>query len=65
MEEKKNTSIDYAALRKALVAGGLVILGGVAYYVTAWRIKRDFIQPNLNVCKENAEKFLDSWAEEK
>ena len=39
MEEKK-TNVNYAALRRTAAAGIVVILGGVAYYVTAWKIKK-------------------------
>lgn len=62
MEEKKNATVNYAALRKALAAGVVVILGGVAYYVTAWKIKNDIVKPALKSCMEEGDTFLTSWA---
>jgi hypothetical protein len=61
MDEKK-TTVNYAALRKALAAGAVVILGGVAYYVTAWKIKNDIVKPALKTAMEEADSFLTSWA---
>lgn len=62
MEEKKNNTVNYAALRKAAAAGIVVILGGVAYYVTAWKIKKDIVEPAIKSCMEEADTFLSSWA---
>lgn len=62
MEEKKNVTVKYAALRKAAAAGIVVILGGVAYYVTAWKIKNDIVKPALKTAMEEADAFLTSWA---
>lgn len=63
MEENKNTNtVNYAALKKALAAGGVVIIGGIVYYVTAWKVKKDIIEPALKSCMEEADKFLTSWA---
>lgn len=67
MEENKNTNTtaNYAALRKAVAAGAVVIIGGMAYYVTAWKIKHDLIEPSLKTCMEAGEEFLNSWASKK
>jgi hypothetical protein len=63
METKDNkNTVNYAALKKALAAGAVVILGGVAYYVTAWKIKNDIVKPALKTAKEEAGAFLTSWA---
>ena len=60
MDEKKN--VNYGALKKALAAGAVVILGGVAYYVTAWKIKNDIVKPALKTAMEEGDAFLSSWA---
>lgn len=62
MDEKKTNSINYAALRKAAAAGVVAIVSGVVYYVTAWKIRKDLLEPALKKCMEEGDTFLMSWA---
>lgn len=65
MDEKKTTTVNYGALRKAAAAGVVVIVSGVVYYVTAWKIRKDLLEPALKSCMESADEFLTSWASKK
>ena len=61
MNEKKTRAFNKAALGRVFMAGGVVIIGGVVYYITAWKINHDLIKPALEDCKEAADQFLSDW----
>lgn len=59
--EKKARKLNKSALGRVLIAGGVLIIGGVVYYVTAYKIKTDIIKPALDDCKTAADEFLADW----
>lgn len=61
MNEKKARKLNKAALGRLLIAGGVLIIGGVVYYVTAYKIKTDIVRPALDGCQKAADEFLADW----